>query len=653
MNTTDGFELGQTVRCLAERQRVFGRYSLLRPIGRGGMSVVWLAQDELLSRELALKFLPESVASDPLSLKALKDETCRALALTHPNIVRVHDFISDGALAAISMEYIEGGTLAALRLQRPGRILAIAELRLLLFQLCDALEYAHHTVKLVHRDLKPANLMLAASGELKVTDFGVAGTLSDATLRVSRMAGATGTPSYMSPQQLMGETPCVADDVYSIGATLYELLTGKAPFFSGDLAAQVRNKTLPSMQVRRSELGIEGERIPAEWEALVAACLAKRAAERPQSVAELARRLKGADAPLLSQAASPAPSESWNRGALEQLALARERQQAEQEKNAQVPKPVSLRMRWLTIGVLLALFAALVAYLGWQKWQSWAREASEAKARGEVAARLARIHGPQQGERWEIPGLGMKFMPVSGASFLCSIWETRLQDFKAFMDETGYRVSGLCSSYRSDKLGQFGDTWISPGFLQEPTHPVVGVNQADAKAFCEWLTCRERAAERLADNQEYRLPSISEWRLAFGSEAKSQGALWPPPKGAGNFADDPEASSESGKARNLADDPLGKNSFVRSMDRGRIIGYVDAYKATAPVGSFTPNRFGLYDLSGNAAELCEEGRYMGGSFSDCNPGVLFGLVEMDIRQRRVDLGFRIICAPSPELRKKP
>lgn len=301
----DDLDLGATLKGFSPGQKVFNRYTLKKILGRGGMGVVWLARDEELERDIALKFLPEIVALDPEALSDLKRETRRNLDLTHPHIVRIYDFISDSRTAAISMEYVDGASLSALKLEKPGRVFTMAELRPWLEQLCAALTYAHTKAKIVHRDLKPANLMVTSGGDLKITDFGIARGISDSVSRVSaQLGGSSGTPVYMSPQQMMGEKAAVTDDIYAIGATLYELLTGKPPFHSGNIIMQVQAKVPPSVADRRAELGITGETIPTSWEKAIATCLAKESADRPQSITAFMALAKG-DA---SAAVSPSPS---------------------------------------------------------------------------------------------------------------------------------------------------------------------------------------------------------------------------------------------------------------------------------------------------------------------------------------------------------
>jgi serine/threonine protein kinase len=289
---SSGEMLDATLRGFMAGQKLFGRYTLIKTLGRGGMGVVWLAHDELLDRDVALKFLPELIIHDRAILEDLKRETKRSLELTHKNIVRIHDFVHDVISGCISMEYIEGDTLSNLRADRPTKIFEPEELKPWLSQLCDALDYAHNQARIIHRDLKPANLMVSKRGQLKVSDFGIARSISDSVSRVTMERGTSGTLVYMSPQQLDGERGTHLDDIYSVGATIYELITSKPPFYSGDINRQIHDRTAPSMMQRRRDLEIEGSPIPRNWEEVVAACLAKDPARRPQAVADLADGLE-------------------------------------------------------------------------------------------------------------------------------------------------------------------------------------------------------------------------------------------------------------------------------------------------------------------------------------------------------------------------
>ncbi len=283
-----------TIRGLHAAQRVFERYTLVRIVGRGGMGIVWLARDDKLAREVALKFLPEFFVHDQFAVEQLKRETSRCLALTHDGIVRTYDFLEDPdrSLAAISMEYVAGANLSNLRLQRPHHCFSIDELGPIARQVCEALNYAHHRAHVVHRDIKPANLLLDSRGEVKITDFGIARSMADSASRISadlNMSG--GTLTYMSPQQALGERPAVADDIYSLGATLYELLTGRPPFYSGNIYAQLRDVIPPSLAARRAEFGVPEPSVPRAWEETIHACLEKSPEHRPQSALEVAERM--------------------------------------------------------------------------------------------------------------------------------------------------------------------------------------------------------------------------------------------------------------------------------------------------------------------------------------------------------------------------
>lgn len=283
---------------------LFGRYRVVGEIGRGGMGVVLLARDQELNTDVAVKLVPDLIVQDREGLEELKHEVLRGMALTHPNIVRTHGFERDARMAAIIMEFVDGGNFIELKHAHPGGCMDASKLLPWLEQLCPVLDYAHFDIRIAHRDLKPHNLMYSAHGRLKVADFGISSTLNETGTRITMRDASSGTPAYMSPQQVMGERASHLDDIYSLGVTIYELLTGKPPFYQGQILAQVLESTAVPMTLRRDELGVVGkEEIPALWEQTVAACLAKNAADRPQSAGEVLARLTG-----VQPVATPVPA---------------------------------------------------------------------------------------------------------------------------------------------------------------------------------------------------------------------------------------------------------------------------------------------------------------------------------------------------------
>lgn len=190
-------------------------------------------------------------------------------------------------------------------------------------------------------------------------------------------------------------------------------------------------------------------------------------------------------------------------------------------------------------------------------------------------------------EKWT-NSIGMVFVPIQETGAMMSIWETRVRDFEAFEQSTQYDAGNRMYGLKGDQLTELaGNSWKNPGFPQSNTHPVVGVNGEDAMAFCEWLTEKERREGRIDGSHQYRLPRAEEWSRAAGGNVYVWGTQWPPPDKAGNFAGE-EAS----------DGDWPKNSSI-------IKGYRDAFSRTSPVGSFTANKQGLYDIGGNVWEWCE------------------------------------------------
>jgi serine/threonine protein kinase len=284
-----------------------GRFTLQQALGEGGMGVVWLAQDERLDERVALKFLPEAVRTDPNTLQNFRRETQRSRKLSHVNIVRIYDLHeAPEEDPFISMEYIAGPNLSQLQAQQPNGVLPWPYLKPLLRQLCDALEFAHGE-GLVHRDLKPANLMVDSKGRLKLTDFGLVAIAVESSTRAAGGHFPGGTDTHMSPQQLDGHPACVADDMYALGAVLYELVTGRPPFHKGDVPHQVRNVAPMPITERLAELKLHNP-IPPDVAAMVMVCLSKDPAIRPPT-ARAAAEWIGLSGPTHSmEAAAPAVS---------------------------------------------------------------------------------------------------------------------------------------------------------------------------------------------------------------------------------------------------------------------------------------------------------------------------------------------------------
>jgi hypothetical protein len=210
---------------------IAGRYSLDREIGRGGTGVVWLGRDEVLGRRVALKRIGLLPGSDGTDLARAEREARLSAQLNHPHVVTVFDVVVDTDADAhwLVMEYVEGTTLDQI-VRRQGR-LSPDEAAPLLRQAADALAAAH-AAGIAHRDVKPSNILVDRSGQVKLTDFGIARIATDPTL--TRTGMVTGSPAYIAPEIATGGRGDAAADVWSLGATLFHLLAGRPPYEIGD-----------------------------------------------------------------------------------------------------------------------------------------------------------------------------------------------------------------------------------------------------------------------------------------------------------------------------------------------------------------------------------------------------------------------------------
>ena len=274
MSTEATTQSTESHNSLTPGQKLAGCYILGREISSESGLSVWLAQDEVLGKEVSLHFIPPSVVKDERGMAELRQEVKRNRQLIHPNILRIYDFVEDAGVAAISMDRFDGESLATL-LAKKGKFEA-GEIRVWIQQIAGTLDDAHR-VQLFHRDLAPANIYVKPNGGVFVTNFGVARCIRDAMERTQSLSSEELHMAYMSPQQLDGEKPSKSDDVYGLGVLAFELLSGKVPFSGPDVVPSIR--TAPPTMIAEAL----GAAVPAEWETFAAECLSKIPDLRPAS----------------------------------------------------------------------------------------------------------------------------------------------------------------------------------------------------------------------------------------------------------------------------------------------------------------------------------------------------------------------------------
>ncbi|HEX6987871.1 MAG TPA: Stk1 family PASTA domain-containing Ser/Thr kinase, partial [Bacillota bacterium] len=353
-------------------RRLGGRYALGRQIGAGGMAVVYEAVDGILDRRVAVKVLRPEFAHDAQFLRRFSREARAAAQLCHPNIVQVYDVGRDGNVDYIVMEYVDGRTLKD-KIQEEAPFKPSVAVNLAR-QVLEALRHAHqHGV--VHRDIKPQNILLTPTGEVKVTDFGIARAVGGSTLADTE--GVIGTAHYLSPEQAKGRFTGAQSDLYSLGVVLYEMLAGQLPF-DGDTAVTVAVKHL---QEQAPPLRSLNERVPPALELIVERALAKDTAQRYGSaddfLADLARyRTRNLDELIAARRSS---DHTLVLGPLPEAAGASDAAALDAPVHGTGPDPVAEPRRgrrglarWLPwAAAALVLFGG--AYTGLSFLQSWLR----------------------------------------------------------------------------------------------------------------------------------------------------------------------------------------------------------------------------------------------------------------------------------------
>jgi serine/threonine protein kinase len=254
------------------------RFRLKKLIGQGKAGEVWLAYDNRLHEFVALKFFFPQFSENPEVLEKLRREILKSRKLSHPNIVRIYDLHQEKEkLPFIAMEYVDGPNLHQLCLTRPNGVLTWDFISPLLRQLVSAIQYAHGE-NIIHHDIKPSNLLINSQKNLKLSDFGIARVTM--SLSHYKSVGFSAGEGYISPQQAENEPASFSDDIYAIGATLYNLLTGTPPFYKGDIKYQILHTKPDSLAERILELNINNL-IPPSLEEFVQLCLEKDPSKRP------------------------------------------------------------------------------------------------------------------------------------------------------------------------------------------------------------------------------------------------------------------------------------------------------------------------------------------------------------------------------------
>ncbi|MBI5031002.1 MAG: tetratricopeptide repeat protein [Chloroflexi bacterium] len=268
----------------------FGKYIVVKPLGRGGMAEVHLARDPLLDRNVAIKVIYPHLANDPDFGERFRREAKLVASLRHNHIVQVYDFDVQNDQPYMVMEYLDGGSLKTRleALRATGQTLPLAETARILDAIASALDYAHaHGA--IHRDVKPANIILTSANEPVLTDFGIAKIVGDAA-QLSASGSIVGSPAYMSPEQATSKPVDARSDLYSLGVVLYEMTTGRVPF-QGDSPTAVLMQHLNTAPPAPRQFNAN---IPEATQAVILKTLAKNPAARFPSATELARAFSAA-----------------------------------------------------------------------------------------------------------------------------------------------------------------------------------------------------------------------------------------------------------------------------------------------------------------------------------------------------------------------
>lgn len=607
-----------------------GKYEIRRQLGAGGAGTVYEAWDPIIGRLVAVKTM--HLTDDFDASVRFRREAQAAGGLIHPNIVTIFDFGTDADVAYIVMERVEGGSLKD-RLDR-GPPLSQVEIVGIMQDLLVGLEYSHDR-GVVHRDIKPGNVLLTRDGRAKVADFGIA-RLAESSLTTKGFN--PGTPAYMSPEQIGGAVVDRRSDIWSAGVMLYRMLAGELPFTGGDTAMAAKIKL--TMPIAPSSIRVTSPKV---FDGVVLKALAKQPADRFDSAADFALAVReaaegrGLARPRTSAVAGVAVVAalflavggwlliSGGNAPTPEIAVtlpprfpARVASIAPPAPSLPDPAPVVPTIEGAApipplpapVGVIALpapslpdpaprapVFAATRTSppLPAPPPPGPAREVRDCPTCPEMvlipAGSFSMGVTPAEEEREKVPGsFRNQAQPLHdvtiGKAFYLGKYAVTVGEFRLFVKAKGPRPKG-CWVYEKGTDGSFAwlenkdRDWEHPGFPQKDGDPVVCVDPKDADEFVAWLS--------QVTHQIYRLPSEAEWEYA--ARAKTTTARY--------WGD---GRDKACLYANVADRMLAKErgwGVSEPLPDDLYFPCIDNFVFTAPVGSFLPNSFGLYDMLGN------------------------------------------------------
>ncbi len=575
-----------------------GRFQLIERIGSGGMSSVFKAVDrrrvEAQSPDpyVAVKTLNLAEGDHGPALTLLQREAQKLQSLAHPNIVRVMDCDRDGGLVFMTMEYLSGESLKH-RLQSRGQGLERDEAMQMLAGIGAALIHAHQN-HLVHGDLKPANVIVTGAGQVKVIDFGVARVIHQAQHRT--VDGASGiaepgvaepslaaTPRYASPEMLTDAPPDPRDDVYALGCIASELFSGLHPF-----------ERLSALEAQATGLRpVQGSGVSNRQYRAIRHALQFDRSQRTSSVErfliEFGADMTAVGGPSIVVAGARDPVRNLGLIAIAVLLLA-----------GVLTWWLTHRPNTISANTVPASIATAQSNPSAATPSAAAPSATTAPATAAAVdavfrdcptCPLMKVLPAGHFQQGSVAGNGEAVAleyPQHNVTiahpFAMSVNDVTVAEFREYAEATGAEPSG-CWTYDGRWREHADLSWRHVGFEQAPAHPVTCISWRDAVAYAEWLSSRT--------GQQYRLPSASEWEYAAEG---GTGEVRP-------WQSRPELACQSG---NVADE-----SAMSVFPGWKTFACRDGYVYTAPVGSFAPNGFGLYDTLGNVFQW----------MADCwNPG---------------------------------